>query len=161
METEWEVRTVTRSDHPRLLALQARLRPTSARRAPSSRFVRICCESFADVCFVAAVADEPIGFLLCFVRDREAYCTTMVVAPEYRDSQVVHDLLSKFVSSIADRVDSCWFTLAHDDAAARALHRMLGARGIGVRVAYADAGEDMISLRIDRARFEEMGAALQ
>jgi len=159
MGRQWAVRNLQRSDYPALVALQNRTQPAADRGATGSRFLRICCESFNNTCFVATSGGDPVGFLLCFVRDREAYCTTLEIAPEYRDSPVVLELLGRFVAAIADRVDSCWFTVAHDDAAARALHKMLGAREIGVRVAYAGPGEDMISLRVDRARFEEMGAA--
>ena len=159
MGTAWEVSNLTRRDYPLLRALQKRLQPAAERGATDPRFLRFYCEGFADTSFIASVNGEPVGYLLCFVRDRDAYCTALAIAPEFRGSPVAERLLGRFVTEISERVDACWFSVTHDDDAARALHKMLGAREIGVRVAYAGTGEDMISLRIDRARFEEMGAA--
>jgi len=160
MGTEWEVRSLTRSDYPALLALQERLQPAAEWGPAGSRFLRFYCEGFADSSFVAMVDGEPVGYLLCFVRDRDAYCTALALEPEMRGSPVAARLLDRFVAEISERVDACWLAVTHDDDAVRALHKMLGARQVGVRVAYAGPGEDMISQRIDRARFDEMGAAV-
>jgi ribosomal protein S18 acetylase RimI-like enzyme len=85
------------------------------------------------------------AYLLCFVRGREAYCTTMAVIPEFQRTRVTPLLLSTLVQTIIEHVDVCWFTVKPDNGPARALHRMLGA---------SESGEVRFVSRIDRATFD-------
>lgn len=127
-------------------------------------YVRLCCSFFGRSCFLAEVDGRAVGYLLSFVNGREAYCTTLAILPEYQGTRVLLALLREFTAAIADRIDSCWFTVEEGNEAARALHRMLGATEEEVVADFYGPGHPRIVSRIDRAavarmskRFEKLG----
>ncbi len=119
-------------------------------------YVRLCCDFFSDSCFLAEIEGRPIGYLLSFIRNREAYCTTVAIRPEYQGTRVLVQLLRAFVQVASEQADVCWFTVEDDNKAARAMHKMLGATESEVREDFYGPGRSRIVSRIERSSFEKL-----
>lgn len=156
-----EIRPLTRDDLPLLTTLEDRIFGAAGEATLGAYYLRLCCEFYADTCFIALEDERPVGYVLCFVREREAYCTTLGVVPEKQGSRLALQLVKALIAGIALRVDSCWFTVKEDNEAARALHRALGARDVEVRSDFYGPGDARIVSRIDRPAFEALRGKLQ
>lgn len=156
--SHYTIRTLVTDDFPALAKLENEVFAAMGEEVLCPHYLRLCTEIFSGSCFLALESDRPIGYLLSFVRDREVFCTTLAVIPEYQRTRATMLLISAFVRHIIDRVDVCWFTVKEDNAPARALHRMLGATEVGRRTDYYGPGDERLVSRIDRATFERMRA---
>ncbi len=152
----YDVRPLCSDDFASLAALEEDVFGAMGEAVLCPHYLRLCCELFADTCFVALNEGRPVGYLLSFLRVREAWCTTLAVVPSHQGSRVTMLLIGAFVRRIIDDVDTCWFTVKEDNAPARALHRVLGAVEVGRRVDYYAPGDERIVARIDRATFEQL-----
>jgi len=152
--TRYQVRTLCSGDFKALRLLEADVFGAAGDDVLCPHYLRLCTEFYGDTCFLALVDGRPVGYLLCFVRDREAYCTTLAVRTEFQRTRVTPLLLASFVRTIIDRVDTCWFTVKPDNAAARSLHKMLGASEAGSVQDFYGPGDERIVSKIDRTSFE-------
>jgi ribosomal protein S18 acetylase RimI-like enzyme len=154
--SRYEVRALTSDDFPALRALEADVFGAAGEEVLCPYYLRLCTEFFPSDSFIASADGRAVGYLLSFVRGREAYCTTLAVRPELRATRVTIQLIGAFIRSVIDRCDTCWFTVKPDNVQARALHKMLGASDVGVRTDFYGPGDQRIISVIDRAALERM-----
>lgn len=156
-----ELRPLRQDDFPELMRVEEEVFGAAGEGVLGAYYVRLCCEFFADSCFVALEDGRIVGYVLCFLKGREAYCTTLAVAPGRQGSRVAIQLLRALTGSLLDRVDSVWFTVKEDNLQARSLHQALGATELGLRDDFYGPGDRRLVSRIDRAGFERLRGRME
>jgi ribosomal protein S18 acetylase RimI-like enzyme len=158
---DYEVLPLAPHDYDAVMRLEDRLFGSKGEKTLGPFYVRLCCDFYGDTSFLARADGEPVGYILSFVRDREAYCSTLAIVPEFQRTRVVHYLIQSFIKTIAYRVDTVWFTVSPDNTDARALHATLGAKELETRTDYFGPGEPRIVSRLDRPAFEKLRARME
>ncbi len=153
---DYTVRSLQPRDFDTLMALEHSMFGSRGEKTLGPFYVRLCCDFFSDTCFLGFAESEPVGYMLSFVSGREAYCSTLAIAPAQQRTRIVYRFVQAFVAAIASRVDSVSFTVLEENAEARALHATLGARENGRHPAYYGPGEPRILSRIDRPAFDKL-----
>lgn len=156
--SRYNVRPLRSDDFDALMQMEREMFGSTGDGTLGPYYVRLCCDFFGDSCFLAEVEGRPVGYLLSFIRKREAYCTTVAIRAEYQGSRVLVQLLRAFVEVANEAADVCWFTVEEDNKAARAMHKMLGATESEVRPDFYGPGRSRIVSRIERASFEKLQA---
>jgi len=156
-----EIRQLTQADFGELMRIEEEVFGAAGEGVLGAYYVRLCCEFFGETCFAALEDGRIVGYVLCFVKGREAYCTTLAVAPGRQGSRVALQLLRALCGALLDRVESCWFTVKEDNLQARSLHRALGATELGFRDDFYGPGDRRLMSRIDRDAFEAMRGRME
>jgi ribosomal protein S18 acetylase RimI-like enzyme len=157
---EYTVRTLAPGDFDDLMRLEEVLFGQNGEKTLGPYYLRLCCDFFRDTCFVVRADGEAVGYLLAFVRGREAHCSTLAIVPAYQRTRAVHHLARALFSTLAGKVDVLWFTVHEKNAEARALHATLGAREVSRDDEYFGPGEPRIISRIERGAFERVCARM-
>ena len=157
----YEVRPLCSDDYSTVMKLEDEVFGAAGEAVLGPYYVKLCCEFFRQTCLLAVVNGEPAGYVLSFVRGREAYCTTLAVAPRFQGSRVAIRLVRGLVVALEPLVDSCWFTVKRDNASARALHAALGAKDVEIRKDFYWPGDERIVSRVDRAGLEAARSRLE
>jgi ribosomal protein S18 acetylase RimI-like enzyme len=156
-----EIRTLRQEDFAELMRIEEEVFGAAGEGVLGAYYVRLCCEFFGETCFVALEDGVIVGYVLCFLKGREAYCTTLAVAPDRQGSRVAVQLLRALSGALLDRVDACWFTVKEDNLQARSLHKALGATELGFRDDFYGPGDRRLVSRIDRTGFEAMRGRME
>ncbi|HET9555183.1 MAG TPA: GNAT family N-acetyltransferase [Anaeromyxobacteraceae bacterium] len=156
-----EIRPLTSADFPELMRIEEEVFGAAGEGVLGAYYVRLCCEFFGETCFAAIEDGTIVGYVLCFVKRREAYCTTLAVAPGRQGSRVAVQLLRALTAALLDRVDACWFTVKEDNLAARSVHQALGATELGVREDFYGPGDRRLVSRIDRKAFDALRGRME
>ncbi len=159
--SRYAVRTLRSTDFNTLMRLEQEVFGRTSDGVLGPYYVRLCCDFFADSCFMLEAEGVAKGYLLAFLKGRELYCTTLALLPEVQGSRAILALLRAFISEVSERVDVCWFTVEADNEAARALHAMMGAREVDVRPDFYGPGHERIISRIERPQFEAVRNRLE
>jgi ribosomal protein S18 acetylase RimI-like enzyme len=157
---DYEVRSLQPRDFDTIMWLEQSLFGDKGEKTLGPFYVRLCCDLFNDTCFLGFAGNEPAGYMLSFVSGREAYCSTLAIAPAHQRTRLVYRFVQSFVTAVASRVESVWFTVHESNLEARALHATLGARETGRSDAYYGPDEPRIISRIDRVAFDRLRARM-
>src|SRR5258705_346816 len=84
--------TLTHADFEAIMELEESLFASKGDKALGAFYVRLCCDFYGDTSFIARADGKPIGYILSFVRDREAYCSTLAIVPSFQRTRAVHYL---------------------------------------------------------------------
>jgi ribosomal protein S18 acetylase RimI-like enzyme len=153
---DYDVRALVPSDFDTVMALEQSMFGSLGEKTLGPFYVRLCCDFFGETCLLATADGAPVGYCLTFVRGREAYCSTLAIAPAHQRTRLVHRIVQSLVVTLAPLVDTLWFTVSEGNADARALHATLGARETGLHPEYFGPGEPRIVSRIDRIAFDRL-----
>jgi [ribosomal protein S18]-alanine N-acetyltransferase len=140
-----EVRRLTYSDLPAVLAVERRSFPTPWSLA---MFVLELSKP-SGICLAASAGDELLGYLVCSRYDQAWHLMNVAVAPERRRSGIATRLIGQLLGEAGRELP---FTLEVrvSNHPAISMYEQLGFRSAGVRPRYyQDNGEDALIMWLD------------
>jgi ribosomal protein S18 acetylase RimI-like enzyme len=155
--TPYQVRTLCSDDFEALRQLEADIFGGAGYALLCPHYLRLCTEVYADTCFLMLADGRPIAYLLCVVRDLEAYCPRLGVRAEFQGTRAAMLLIAALIATLVERhFDICWFTVRPDNTHARALYRRIGATERGTRRNFFASGDELIVQQLDQQAMERL-----
>jgi hypothetical protein len=70
---KYQIRTLTHDDFGALTQLEQEVFGAAGESLLCPYYLRLCCDFFADTCLLALDDGVPVGYLLCFIKERAEY----------------------------------------------------------------------------------------
>jgi ribosomal protein S18 acetylase RimI-like enzyme len=160
--TAFQVRTLRSEDFEAVRQLETAIFGGAGYDLLCPYYVRLCTDFYADTCFLALADGGPVGYILCLVRDREAYCPRLGVRADVQGTGAAMRLMGAVVRTLIERrFDRIWFTVKPDNTHARALYQRIGAVECGTRRGFFAPGDELIVHELDRHALERLHHRLE
>ena len=161
MIRHYEVRSLASEDRAVLATLDSLVNPSAKELLPSPAYRTWCVTQFPTTCLGVWADQTLIGYVLCLLRKRQAFCTTLAVQPAFQRTRATPLLVASLMHALVPRVDTCWLSVAPDNFAARTMHAMFAARVVGRSRSRRDYQLGDIVARSDRATLAARSARYQ
>src|SRR5688572_6935441 len=92
----YDVRSLRSDDFEALSQLERDVFGAMGEAVLCPHYLRLCTDFYNETSFIAYDDGRPVGYLLCFLKGRQAYCTTLAIREEYQRKRVTAMLIGAF-----------------------------------------------------------------